>query len=214
MPPSPRTRSRSAADGGGGRAEPLLWGCFHARFIHWDLLIPQWGSSSAHPTPPKILFRDGGNRALPSPGHPCACSCSPRPGPTPAAPPATPAGKALEGARIWGCLSLPPKHREHPPEQSTKPRGLAGTATANPRARVERGREPGMAVSCQAAPTPCPRHSGGSQGGPPHPKTGFSTREKVKEVNPSPKVDLGHPQPERKARGGVGGTRSAVPKLS
>lgn len=88
-----------------------------------------------------------------------------RPGPTPAAPPATPAGEALAGARIWGCLSFPPTHREHPPEQSTKRRGLAGTATANPRARVERGREPGMAVSCQAAPTPCPRHSGGSQGG-------------------------------------------------
>lgn len=93
---------------------------------------------------------------------------APRPGPTPGAPPATPGERiCLQERGFGGSSASPPReipHCEHPLEQSTKPRGLAWRGTANPRASVERGRETGTAVSCQTAPIPRPRHSGGLQG--------------------------------------------------
>lgn len=107
----------------------------------------------------------------------------------------------------------PPTHREHPLEQSTKPRGLAGRATANPRARVERGRDPGMAVSCQAAPVPCPRHRGDRRGA-------SAAQNRILEQGEGERSESltrsgsGSPADREKIIGGVGGTRSAVPKLS
>lgn len=88
-------------------------------------------------------------------------------------------------------------------EGNSESTGTRGAGTRPRNGRVLPGRSPAL-----------PEASWGIAGGPPHPKTGFSSMEKVKEVNPSPEVDLGHPRTERKSSGGVGGTRSAVPKLS
>lgn len=156
MPRSLRSRPRSAA-------EHLRWGYFRTRFVHRHLLIPLWGSSSAHPTPPNVLPRDGGTRVT-SVRVPAAHA--PRPGPTPGASRPLPRGRCLQERGFGGASAYP--HREAPHMAripSSKARSPVNWRGENPGARVEQGREPGMAVSCQAAPIPCPRHSGGLQGG-------------------------------------------------
>lgn len=138
------------------------------------------------------------------PGHPCACPSRPRPTARadPRSIPAIPAGKALCRSEDLG-VPLP------------TPTGRLRTRRESPRAKLEApwigverihgrawSRDGNLERPCPARPLPSPaRGRVGDCRGTPAPKSGFSSREKVKEVNSSPEAVLGHPRTARKERG-------------
>lgn len=117
-------------------------------------------------------------------------------------------GWGYPGPSLCACPRSPARPPEHPPTRANP----ASARIPSSKAQIPvdwRGRESGMAVSCQAARTPCPR---GRMGDCPQIcvlEPGEGGRSELLTQNGS-----GSPWDREKSTGRGGGTSSAVPKLS